>query len=94
MEISFVALHCVRQASALLSVVAAACPIVKPGVAMLGKTLQLADRIQMADYLEQVRFLVAKALSAAEGLTGSFSRDCDVPQPPLTSALMYASTSR
>lgn len=44
----------VLQASALVKVVTAACPIVKTGVGMLGKALQLAERTKMADYLEQV----------------------------------------
>ena len=43
------------QASALVRVVAVACPITKAGVGLLGKALQLAERNKMADYLEQVR---------------------------------------
>lgn len=43
------------QASALVRIVCLACPCVKPGVELLGKALQLADRAKMADYLEQVR---------------------------------------
>lgn len=43
------------QASALVRIVCLACPCVKPGVELLGKALQLADRAKMADYLEQAR---------------------------------------
>ncbi|CAM9848279.1 unnamed protein product, partial [Ectocarpus fasciculatus] len=43
-----------RKASALVRVVCLACPNVKPGVELLGKALQLAERDKMADHVEHV----------------------------------------
>lgn len=43
------------KASALVRIVCLACPSIKPGVELLGKALQLADRDKMADHVEHVR---------------------------------------
>ncbi|CAN0551973.1 unnamed protein product, partial [Ectocarpus sp. 12 AP-2014] len=41
-----------RKASALVRIVCLACPSIKPGVELLGKALQLAERDKMADHVE------------------------------------------
>ncbi|CBN76076.1 Aardvark [Ectocarpus siliculosus] len=43
-----------RKASALVRIVCLACPSIKPGVELLGKALQLAERDKMADHVEHV----------------------------------------
>lgn len=43
------------KASALVRIVCLACPSIKPGVELLGKALQLAERDKMADHAEHVR---------------------------------------